>query len=70
MATPPIKHHRPPPSGSKGRDFVSPLGGQSNAPRTLRGGGSSGPFVTRTFEEARKPEKPVSRPRGNTVPLT
>jgi hypothetical protein len=36
----------------------------------LRGGGSSGPLVRRTFAEARKGEQPVTRPRGNTVPLT
>jgi hypothetical protein len=67
MTKPPS--HRPPPSGPKGRDFVSPLGGQSNPPRTLRGGGSSGPLVKRTFAEARSGEQPVRRPKGNTVPL-
>jgi hypothetical protein len=55
--TPRNQHYRPPPSGSKGRDFVSPLGGQST------------PFVSnlqkvqeeRNRAQTRRPREPSPR---------
>jgi hypothetical protein len=45
MAKSSTAHHRPPPRGTEGRGYVSPLGGATSPPQILQGGGSSGRFT-------------------------
>jgi hypothetical protein len=64
-----MKPHKPPPSGPKGREHVSPLGGQSiqGGGQTLRGG--AGGIVVKGPLKCREREEPIVRPKGNVTDL-
>ena len=58
-----------PPRGSQGRGHVSPLGNAhiAGSGQVLRGG--AGGVAIRSPLKYREREEPVTRPKGNTVPL-